>query len=1380
MDFKTFRQRFKELTHVDRSLLKLLTLYYTPATPPQILKVVNQASLRSETGKKFIALELETKLRKLKQEGFIDTFGYKQYAVAEELMEFVMREAAVDPEFDRLVGAVRFHLPYARWSSPGSYESLLRDFRIAAYRGEMGQINRVLSGIYESYSEEWEDDYFLVRMFTPFSQKWLSTFSVDFQAMVYRQFLNFRTVFKSEDTQEIIDAIRANSELLASPSEQALDLRTSLLLHYFERGDLRSMAELRQQERNSNGALLFEALYSVATGDWEVAISRFETTLKNLRKSNRSRTLLLSGKPGFLHGLLLLARKPRGWLKLFQAYTDAIKTSLSTDQLDILNAIYLYRENRDLEARSNMPGRVETAFDFVLWCLAMHWNQQPFSQGEEQKMLEAAEAAAESGKFWNLLQLQSVLAENHSDPVLRTEAQEYLEKQIEDSSLQPLLPLLPIVEKWQMALEALMSLGGTENGKNRPVVESESRLIWLVDFRSEEIQPKEQKITKSGSWSKGRNIALKRLATQPLEFATDHDRRIIATLQQGGGGWYGYNTPEYYFDFEATMKEMVGHPFVFLSDNQNVSVEVVAENPELIVEKSGDDYVLRMSHASQEPGITIERETPTRYKVVEIEESHQRISGLLNHRSLRIPKRGKEELLKTIGGLSSTITIHSEVGGTATDVPQVDSNDKIVVHLLPLGDGFKIEFFAKPFLTEPPYFKPGVGRERVIAEVDGQPAQTRRDLAREKENADRIEEQCPTLARNSSLNYEWTFEETEECLEVLLELNPLREAEEILMEYPKGEKLKLMGTIDLGGMDVRVNKNGDWFGMEGEVQVNEHMVMNFRDLMALTRDNNKSRFVQLGDGQFIALTNQLREQLALFNNVMQESKDGLKFHPLAAGMLDDMADQFGSFGADVAWQEQVQKLQESRDIDPKVPSTFKATLRDYQLEGFRWLSQLAHWGVGACLADDMGLGKTIQGLAVLLDRAQEGPAMVVAPASVTRNWIKEAHKFAPTLRPILFGAGNRKKMVKNLGPFDMLVVSYGLLPLEAELLTGKEFGTIILDEAQAIKNRATKRSKTAMDLQGKFKVATTGTPIENHLGELWNLFNFLNPGLLGSLERFNNTYANPIEKNRDKEKSQQLRRLIQPFILRRRKSEVLTELPAKTEVTLTIELSDAERAFYEALRRDAVEKIAKIQDKSGQQRFQILAELMKLRQAANHPRLVDAKSQLPSSKLAVFAETVEELVENGHKALVFSQFTSHLRIVEEWVQSKGIPYQYLDGSTPQKKRQRAIDAFQSGDGEIFLISLKAGGTGLNLTAADYVLHLDPWWNPAVEDQASDRAHRMGQQRPVTIYRLVTENTIEEKIVKLHAEKRDLADSLLEGTEASAKLNSDDLLALIRG
>jgi SNF2 family DNA or RNA helicase len=368
---------------------------------------------------------------------------------------------------------------------------------------------------------------------------------------------------------------------------------------------------------------------------------------------------------------------------------------------------------------------------------------------------------------------------------------------------------------------------------------------------------------------------------------------------------------------------------------------------------------------------------------------------------------------------------------------------------------------------------------------------------------------------------------------------------------------------------------------------------------------------------------------------------------------------------------------------------------------------------------------------------------------------------------------------------DVLVASYGLLHVEIDRLAAVEWRMAVFDEAQAVKNAATKRAQACQRLRAAFRLALTGTPVENYLGELWSLFNIVNPGLLGSRERFQRRFAEPIErKNSDRNRAnaalQSLRALIRPFILRRTKSAVLSELPPRTEVTLEVELPPEERAFYEALRRNALETLMRPSDRPvGPRRIHILAEITRLRRACCHPGLVDPQSELPGAKLETVIDLVDELIRNNHKALVFSQFVGHLARLSAALDQRGIRYQYLDGSTAAKDRESAVASFQAGDGTLFLISLKAGGTGLNLTAADYVIHLDPWWNPAVEDQAADRAHRIGQKRPVTVYRLIVQDSIEEKILALHQHKRDLAADLLEGSEMSGRLSDDELLGLIR-
>ena len=433
----------------------------------------------------------------------------------------------------------------------------------------------------------------------------------------------------------------------------------------------------------------------------------------------------------------------------------------------------------------------------------------------------------------------------------------------------------------------------------------------------------------------------------------------------------------------------------------------------------------------------------------------------------------------------------------------------------------------------------------------------------------------------------------------------------------------------------------------------------------------------------------------------------------------------------------------------------------------------------------MGLGKTVQTLAVLLDRAPEGPALVVAPTSVVANWVDEARRFAPTLNVRVYtgSVAERARLLDAPAPFDLFLTTYGVMQNDIAQLAEVTWHSAVLDEAQAIKNPVTRRAQAARRIAADFRVVTTGTPIQNNLMDLHSLFSFLNPGLLGSRAKFRTNFGEPVERDDDEAARARLRRIIAPFVLRRLKTDVLDDLPERTEITLHVSLSSEEATLYEALRQRAVEQLMAARE--GQQtegeRFELLAHLTRLRLACCNPKLVldDAVAAPASSKLGTFVETLGELLANRHKVLVFSQFVRHLKLIEEHVAAEGISYQYLDGSTPAKTRRERIAAFQAGQGDVFLISLKAGGTGLNLTAADYVIHMDPWWNPAVEDQASDRAHRIGQTRPVTIYRLVTEGTIEEQIVELHHHKRDLADRLLEGADAPGRLGTEELLELLR-
>ena len=463
------------------------------------------------------------------------------------------------------------------------------------------------------------------------------------------------------------------------------------------------------------------------------------------------------------------------------------------------------------------------------------------------------------------------------------------------------------------------------------------------------------------------------------------------------------------------------------------------------------------------------------------------------------------------------------------------------------------------------------------------------------------------------------------------------------------------------------------------------------------------------------------------------------------------------------------------------------------------MSRLAYWGAGACLADDMSLGKTLQTITLMQSRAAQGPQLVIMPTSLLHNWQAELARFAQAMSvKVLNQAGaNRRQMVGEAADGGVVLATYGLLVTEGELLSEPTWTTIVLDEAHTIKNRDTQTSKAAMMLKADFRLLLTGTPLQNHLNEIWNLFQFANPGLLGSYQQFTDRFILPIERDHDQERQRLLHRVLSPFLLRRTKDDVLSELPEKTEITLRVELSPEEQALYDNLRQQAIANL----ETGTKSTLQTLAEITRLRQAACHPRLIDPKLPIASSKTQAFLDLVEELRQSGHRTLVFSQFTSHLALIRENLDkqyfdrqsnhsplprrgaggeaSGGEAYLYLDGSTSAVERNRLVRQFQTGDQPLFLISLKAGGLGLNLTAADFVIHLDPWWNPAIEDQASDRAHRIGQERPVTVYRLIAAGTIEEKIIRLHQNKRSMADALLQDADMFTQISADDVIRLLR-
>ena len=577
-----------------------------------------------------------------------------------------------------------------------------------------------------------------------------------------------------------------------------------------------------------------------------------------------------------------------------------------------------------------------------------------------------------------------------------------------------------------------------------------------------------------------------------------------------------------------------------------------------------------------------------------------------------------------------------------------------------------------------------------------------------------------------------------------------------------------------GRSRLAVRSGIDWFDLHGEVEFGDQSASLPELLKALARGES---MVRLGDGSFGVLPEEWLREVAGIAEFAELADGGVRFRPSQVGLLDALLAAHPAPDVDAGFARAREALKQFERVEPAdPPASFTGALRGYQREGLGWLEFLRAFGFGGCLADDMGLGKTVMVLALLESHRESAgaPSLVVAPRSVVFNWVREAERFTPKLRVAEYTGAGRESVLDRLGDLDLLVTSYGTMRRDILRLRDVAFAWVVLDESQAIKNAATASAKAARLLQSRHRLALSGTPIENHIGELWSLFEFLNPGMLGS----RGLVPRPGRSGGD---LQILSRALRPFILRRTKQQVASDLPERQEETLWCELDARERRLYDELRAHYRATLLGRIERSGlaKNKMRVLEALLRLRQAACHPGLLDpARAGETSTKLETLLPQLEEVREEGHKAIVFSQFTSLLAILRRHLDAAGLPYEYLDGRT--RDREARVRRFQEDDDcRLFLISLKAGGLGLNLTAAEYVFLLDPWWNPAAEAQAIDRAHRIGQTRPVFAYRLIARDTVEERILELQRQKRELADALITADESIlAGLTREELELLL--
>jgi len=1394
------------LNPAGRALLEVLALNYQPANRTALALALNRLGHRDAQGR---PLQGQTTLTGLLSDvlarGLL-VLEEGRHACPPALREPLVRRLVRDGRLESMAAVVTQYMPLQpSFQGQISYRHLpeaFREARLACYRNDhqgfwqvLNDYNtrvnwrrepylhayQVLEQVLESPFDPWVLDYFswpLLRdwfMLRLERSRWLPRELGDAMLPLVR-----RNLAASVDKEEInsLSWLVVQQALLRG----ALDEADEVLAGWVAR------------VADDVGIPAGRVWLHVLRGEWDEARAVLDTALKQLRKEVGKKKVCFTAPLCAIHILPLIRRgRPEDWRLAEELSAVAVKFGRPHDVCAVFGDFIPWLRGEQRPQGGGAPPDVSTLaaplFSFF-HILLQYWTRPDWAKRRLEALRELHGFMRDHGYDWVAAECAELLHRLGAGEKYGPWAADFRRR----SGTCSIVDIIQRVEPWSRSLDALAALASEVTALGRPATGTAqpgvSRLAWFVQEYTGKyagrfsLRPVEQKLGRDGRWSGGRNVALKRLHEGRADFLSPQDKIVCLHLKVQRVGYYGQTD---YFFSEDAWPALVGHPHVFRDDASEEPLEVVAAQPELQVEQGGSGGLrLRLATAPPRDGsILLQSDGPGRLRVISFGERHQRLAGLLGAKGLPLPVAESARVMRIVSDLAGLVTVHSDVAGEASNAREVAADPRPVLRLRPHGSGMRAAVCVCPLGAAGPVFVPGGGHATVITAVAGENLLARRDLAEEKARSARLLVACPSLADAVAAadGLEWSLDSLTACLELLQEVQG-RPADEVVVSWPEGQALRVLPPRGFDALRLRLRAGRDWIGLEGGLVVTDDRVLQFKELFNLLAAH-PGRFLPLDQDEFLALTEDLRKRLDELRGYSQHKGKGkeLGLPPLAVPALSPLFAAAGKVEGNPAWRQWRERCDSLADFMPHPPSTLRAELRDYQAEGFTWLARLAHLGAGACLADDMGLGKTVQALALLLHRAAEGPALVVAPTSVCANWLEEARRFAPTLNVLTPGTANRRELVAGLGPLDVLVVSYGLLQGEemTALLAEVEWSVVVLDEAQAIKNFQTRRSHAAMQLRAGFRCITTGTPIENHLGELWNLFRFLNPGLLGSLDEFNARFALPIEQQRDGEARRRLRRLIQPFILRRTKEQVLEELPPRTEVVLHVDLSPDEAALYEGIRHHALETLAtETAAPAGARHLQILAEIMRLRRACCHPRLVLPDSDMAGSKLTVFGELVDELQGGRHKALVFSQFVDHLAIVRGYLEERGVVYQYLDGATPARQRQKAVEAFQAGDGDIFLISLKAGGVGLNLTAADYVIHLDPWWNPAVEDQASNRAHRIGQERPVTVYRLVARGSIEEQIIALHGKKRDLADSLLAGGDMSGRISAEELLRLIQG
>ncbi|HRY15692.1 MAG TPA: DEAD/DEAH box helicase, partial [Candidatus Competibacteraceae bacterium] len=956
-DNETLRQSliaaYEDCSPVEQAVLQLLSIIYDGVGKTALADYIRDCGMAIFKTKRFLPAGLTQAITRLTARELVIRKGdYNQLYCHFLLLEEVTRRAIREGHFESMANAVQKRRGTAQWDRfyLTGYNQLLSELRIAFHRGNLPRVQAILDACESQYSHK-------VAEHSP----WLLIFNNP----LYPEEL---WMFPDERVSQALTTLFTAAARNFRPADQTIALAERLLAANrcadVTRYYLAEQALLRNDPAKARGYLAAgDSDYDQALRGWlafldgadEEAIQHYENALKLLRKRTGKRKIYFNHLAGMFFILALLARNTPAHLRQALETTaplfdkGAVYPYLTAYQVlrEVVEVQQGQRQRlQPLDASVNIPPA-----DGFFQVMALFWMHASAAKPLRKPIATLLDTARQSHYDWFVGELTGLLH------ILDGNNDETGHRQ------RPLTRLFALREPWEHALSALLEL--SQRGQEPPAAPTQLRLVWWIDWHQSgicAISPREQKRDARGQWTQGRAVALKRLVQQArnLDYLTQQDREVCACIQPFSDGYYG--SVSYEIDMDRALPLLVGHPLVFWADSPAVRVELVRGEPELLVTPKGSQWRLELSpRAEAGEALRVVKETPTRLKVVTFNQAHQSVMTIIG-KGLLVPARAKDRVLETVAALSGIVTVQSSLDSGVENLPEVAASPALHVHLLPFGEGLKIALLVRPFGAGP-YYAPGAGGERVIAEVDGQRVQARRDLQEERRQAAEVVKACPTLALQGADEGEWRLEDAESCLEALLELQAL--GDQVTLAWPEGEAFKVSRPASSSQLRLNVKRRQDWFDLSGELRLPDNQVLNMRQLLELL-DHSPGRFVPLGQGQFLALTQEFRKRLDEVRGFAELTAQGARFHPLAALLLEPLLDEAGSVRADAAWKVQIQRLREVEALQSTVPFTLQGELRDYQVDGFQWLARLAHWGVGACLADDMGLGKTVQALAAIL------------------------------------------------------------------------------------------------------------------------------------------------------------------------------------------------------------------------------------------------------------------------------------------------------------------------------------------------------------------------------------------------------------------------------